>query len=119
MDSIHNLDKIQKLFSCYNPGYQPPEIFDTSLMKFCKVFYHIGDNLPDIMKLVKEREPVNIGMERLYSEYKLNKHFNLVVIMENVQKPLDIVPPNFIVYTPTLVLGYHQGNHILNVIGRF
>ena len=24
MDSIHNLDKIQKLFG-YNPGYQPPE----------------------------------------------------------------------------------------------
>ena len=113
------MDNIQKLFDCYNPGYQPPEIFDTSQMKFCKVFYHTSDNLPDIMRLVREREPVNIGMDRLYSEYKLNKHFNYRkgYYGSCPNSPLDIVPPNFIVYTPSFVLGYHQVVHILNVVG--
>jgi len=117
------MNNIQKLFDCYNLGYEPPEIFDTSLtksMKYCKVFYHIGDNISDVMRLVKEREPVNIAMERQYSEYKLNKYFNYRKGFYGFcpNSKFDIVPPNFIVYTPSLVLGYDPVVvHILNVIG--
>tara|TARA_B100002052_G_C15867871_1_gene593203 strand:+ start:606 stop:1505 length:900 start_codon:yes stop_codon:yes gene_type:complete len=117
------MNNIQKLFDCYNSGFQPPKIFDTSLtksMKSCKVFYHIGDNISDVMRLVKEREPVNIAMERYYSEYKLNKYFNYKkgYYGSCSNSKYDIVPPNFIVYTPSLVLGHDQVVvHILNVIG--
>ena len=113
------MDSIRNLFDCYNLGYEPPKILDTSLMQLCKVFYHKGDNLDNIVKLVKEREPVNIRMERLYSEYKLNKYFNYRIgyysrcpISNN-----DITPPNFIVYTPTLVKNFNKPIHILNTIG--
>ena len=114
-----HFELIYNLFDCYNDGYQPPNMLNTSLMKFCKVFYHDGDKLEDVMKLVKYREPVNIGMERLYSQYKLNKYFNFRTgyyghcdISKN-----DITPPNFIVYTPTFVLNFDKPIHILNTIG--
>ena len=112
-------EKISNLFECYNVGYQPPDILNTSLMEFCKVFYHDGDSLEDIIKLVKQREPVNIGMERLYSQHKLDKYFNYRIgyygdcdISNN-----DITPPNFIVYTPTFVKNFDKPIHILNTIG--
>ena len=44
-------------------------------MNYCKVFYNKDDNLKDIMRLVKEREPVNIEMKRYYSEKKLQDYF--------------------------------------------
>ena len=113
------MNNIEKLFDCYISCYKPPELFDTSLMKFCKVFYHTGDNLLDVMRLVKEREPTNIGMERLYNEYKLNKYFNYRKGYYGTcpNSKYDIVPPNFIVYTPSIVIGYKQVVHILNVVG--
>ena len=110
---------IQKLLDCYYPGFEPPEIYDTTLMKSCKVFHHKNDVVQDVKRLVHEREPVNIAMNRLYNENKLHQRFHFrkgyyricPVPKEN------ITPPNFLVYTPSLVLHFDKIVHILNAVG--
>ena len=109
----------QNLLECYYPGFEPPEIYDTTLMQSCKVFYHKNDKLQDVKRLVHEREPVNIAMNRIYNENKLHRRFKFrkgyyricPVSKENT------TPPNFIVYTPTLVLHFDKIVHILNAVG--
>ena len=113
-------NNIKKLFNCYKKGFEPPsELVNTSLMKYCKVFYNKGDSLIDIMKLVKEREPVNIEMKRYYSENKLKDFFGYKrgYYGKCQYSKSSITPPNFIVYTPTKVLNYNKKIHILNAIG--
>lgn len=111
--------EIQKLLDCYYSGFEPPPIYDTTLMKLCKVFYHKQDVLKDVKRLVREREPVNIAMNRYYNENKLHERFQFrkgyyrtcPISKENV------TPPNFIVYTPSLVLNFDKIIHILHTVG--
>lgn len=109
----------QKLLDCYYPGFEPPKIYDPTLMKSCKVFYHKKDVLQDVKRLVREREPVNIAMNRIYNENKLHGRFQFrkgyYRICPIPKK--NITPPNFIVYTPTLVLHFDKIIHILNTVG--
>ena len=106
-------DNILKLFICYKKGFEPPiQLNNTSLMKYCRVFYNKGDKLKDIMKLVREREPVNIEMKRYYSESKLQYYFGYkrgyYGKCPNSKK--SITPPNFVVYTPTKVINFKKKN---------
>ena len=119
------LTKYEKLFKCYLTGFAPPKwsLNTNELMKLCKVFYNNGDNLDDILRLVKEREPVNISMDRMYDLNLLNTYFGYKTGYYGSCKASenDITPPNFIVYTPTKVkspdgLEYPK-IHILNAIG--
>lgn len=113
-------DNIQKLFICYKKGFEPPiQLNNTSLMKYCRVFYNKGDKLKDIMKLVREREPVNIEMKRYYSESKLQYYFGYKrgYYGKCLNSKKSITPPNFVVYTPTKVINFKKKIHILNVIG--
>jgi hypothetical protein len=78
--------------------YSPPEwsvIPNESLMKLCKVFYNSDDNKNDIIRLVKEREPVNISMERMYDEDLLDSYFNYKTGYYGSCEPSknDITPP--------------------------
>ena len=70
-----NKSTITKIISCYYKNYQPPYFSQDNLYKLCKVFYNNVDNLDDIMRLVKEREPVNIAMKRFYYRNKLDEYF--------------------------------------------
>ena len=120
------LNKYEQLFKCYYARLSPPEwsvIPNESLMKLCKVFYNSDDNKNDIIRLVKEREPVNISMERMYHEDLLDTYFNYKTGYYGSCEPSknDITPPNFIVYTPTVVKvpdgPIYSKIHILNAIG--
>jgi len=120
------LNKYEKLFKCYYPGLTPPEwslIPNESLMKLCKVFYNEDDNKNDIIRLVKEREPVNMSMDRMYDKTLLYSYFNYKTGYYGSCKPSknSITPPNFILYTPTNVKlpdgTVYSNIHILNAIG--
>ena len=121
---------IIKLFDCYNQGYEPPEWTkkpNLTHMKQCRVFYQNKDSLINLKRLVKEREPVNIEMNRYYKKDKMNTNFGFKEgyygTCPNANN--DIIPPNFIVYTPTEVSTivdnksnpFYQKIHILNAIG--
>ena len=118
MKSCSN-SEIRKLLDCYYQGFEFPKMYDTTLMNSCKVFYHKMDNVDDVKRLVREREPTNIAMNRIYDEDKLYKHFHFrkgyyrtCPISKN-----NVTPPNFIVYTPSIVLHFDKIVHILNAIG--
>jgi hypothetical protein len=119
LKSKTNKDNITKLMSCYYKDYQPPYFSKDNLYKLCKVFYNNVDNLDDIMRLVKEREPVNIAMKRFYYRNKLNKYFGYKYgyYGKCSNSIMDITPPNFIVYTPTKVKNNSKTIHVLNAIG--
>lgn len=122
----HNQQMIKynckKLYDCYNPGYGPPkwscEQPDIELMKMCKVFYDNGSNLQDVKQLVYQREPVNIGMIRCYSQNKLEEYFSWKhgYYGSCPSESHTLVPPNILVYTPCRVKDY-PNVHILNAIG--
>ena len=111
--------EIQKLLDCYYPGFEPPNIYDSTLMSSCKVFYHKIDNLQDVKRLVREREPVNIAMDRIYDEDQLYKNFHFRKGYYRIcpVSEKDITPPNFLVYTPSIVLRFDKIVHILNAVG--
>lgn len=119
------IESIDKLFSTYDDGYEPPEWTkkpSITLMKQCKVFYNKKDKISDIKRLVKEREPVNIAMNRYYNQTELNKHFKFKKGYYGTCPPSknSVSPPNFIVYTPTQVKTNKKNYkkiHILNAIG--
>jgi hypothetical protein len=74
-----NLDNAQKIFSVYNNGYAPPNWILTdweTLLPYLDSarIYYDGD-INDAKKLAKNREPVNLGMSRLYNQIKLNELF--------------------------------------------
>jgi hypothetical protein len=81
--SIHggnfNLENAQNIFSVYNTGYAPPNWILTewkTLLPYLDSarIYHDG-NINDAKNLAKNREPVNLGMRRLYNQGKLNELF--------------------------------------------
>ena len=119
------INNIEKLFSVYDSGFEPPEWTkkpSIPLMKLCKVFYHKKDNISLVKRLVKEREPVNIEMNRSYNQSLLNKYFGFKkgYYGKCPKSTNDISPPNFVVYTPSKVKtmkNHYKKIHILNAIG--
>ena len=124
---------INNLFECYNFTHdptkrngQPPEWSKDAnivmeLGNRCNVYYNIQDNIHDIEKLVREREPVNIAMVQYYNKDLLQKYFNYE---EGYYKKIPVskscppFKPNILVYTPTYLNQYGGPiYHILNVIG--
>jgi hypothetical protein len=116
----------QKLRNIYYSDYQPPGEFidniDLDNYKKCIVFYNKGDDVNDIKKLIREREPVNIFMERHYNQDELENVFGFKTGAYDKIKITEgsITPPNIMIYTPAKLLETHNVQdtvHILNVIG--
>ena len=133
----HNIiqTNIDNLFECYKvdkTDFRPPAWSKHSkivmdLGRKCNVYYNRQDNIKDIEKLVREREPVNIAMKRYYERYDLKNYFGYDKgYYEKIPTSNSCPPwnPNILVYTPTY-LDINQDNnpdynkiyHILNVIG--
>tara|TARA_B110000046_G_scaffold104099_1_gene111609 strand:- start:2316 stop:4013 length:1698 start_codon:yes stop_codon:yes gene_type:complete len=119
------------LRSCYDQGYAFPAwsmdgIPDQeSMFRATRVYY--GDSVPGasqpdldiIQRLVREREPVNIGMKRRYDANALQKAFGY---HEGYYGTLakQSLPPSLAVYTQARVaIGGQlvEGVHILHAIG--
>lgn len=116
-----------KLYSCYSPGYTFPAWSLTNIQKQEKQFratrVYYGDstgktipNLDDIKRLVRQREPVNMGMHRAYDMDALEHAFGY---RRGYYGELAELPPSLSVYTKTSVgsPGSQIMVHILHTIG--
>lgn len=118
----------KKLKSVYYPGFEFPEwsinmlkIHYNELCKPCKIFYSNG-NLEDVKKLCIQREPVNIGMNRMYDQTKMQELFNWKTgYYGEFFEKTGILAPNIAIYCPTFVkynaVGEIKKIHIINSIG--
>lgn len=116
----------KKLRSVYYPGFEFPEWTISMLMshynelcKPCQVYYSNG-NLLDTKKLCIQREPVNIGMNRMYDQSKMHLLFNWKTgyYGEFFEKH-GTLAPNIAIYCPTFVKYNDKIKkiHIINSIG--
>lgn len=108
---------LEQLWQVYSKGFAPPNwILDLDLedeMKETICYYDFKDNLEIVKSVEKFREPVNIGMSRMYSKSKLNALFGYETSVYNPTSP------NIAVYchTPCIVGNKSCKIHVLNVIG--
>ncbi len=95
-------ENMLKLYECYYDGYAFPRwsvnfVMDDydAYMKPTRVFYQQGSKREDVKTLVKEREPVNMTMDRRYDQAMFKQMFRwdtgAYSRLEN--------PPNIAVYT--------------------
>jgi hypothetical protein len=96
-----------------------PEHWDNHRFADTKVFYHQDRcNVEDVVALMREREPCNIGMRRMYHQDSMKEVFGYSVgayAYTNEGRQM----PNLAVYcNATMRLGPHMANaHVLNLIG--
>jgi len=126
------LSAAQTLHSCYDDGYAFPtwsmeNIPDQeSMFRATRVYYgdSTGMQQPDldvIRRLVREREPVNIGMGRPYDADALEEAFGYRTGYYGVLAQSHRLPPSLAIYTQARVVipGSEQVDdvHILHAIG--
>lgn len=108
---------LKQLWQVYQRGFAPPAwILDMNLedeMKETICYYDFKDNLEIVKSVEKFREPVNIGMSRMYSKQKLNALFGYETSVYNPTSPNIAV----YCYTPCIVGDKTRNIHVLNVIG--
>ena len=75
-------ENYRKLYNIYCKRYRPPAWVEKGCEKILRehgdeayLLYFESDDLDDVQKLAKEREPVNIAMSRYYDEDELFKTF--------------------------------------------
>lgn len=116
------MEHAKKLYECYFLGYEFPkwviDKYEDHDFKSVKVFYHDKDNLNDVIKLMREREPCNIGMLRLYDETRLNQYFQYSKGAYRYSTTEKLMP-NIAVYTHATIKlksGFTKV-HVINLIG--
>jgi hypothetical protein len=116
------LQNMQKLRGVYDEDFEFPEWSIQTVtrdyhryMAATRVFYRSDSRLEDVQLLAREREPVNITMERHYDQNKMQNYFGWKI--GAYARMTD--PPNFAIYTLASVkIGNHfQDVHILHAIG--
>lgn len=121
MKSIYEITFPQFRFSEWIfEKYSQDSIFES--MQHAKVFYHKSKNatLSTVMKLVKEREPVNIAREKGFDVTKMQKTFGWdTAFYDRYFQKHKTLAPNIAVFTPALLLtkGQYLKINILNAIG--
>lgn len=120
--------------SVYYSGWAPPRWstqapLSAKRARACRVFYDVPRTntqntnlLNQVKRLMYEREPVNIAMDRQYHEAKLEDmygHSHGCYGKLPPQKNVSITPPNVVLYTHASVKldGFLRDCHILHAIG--
>jgi hypothetical protein len=121
-------ENLVSLKTVYNKGYAFPTWTLTTpyqdIGKSAKLFYTLGPSqaevsLEVVKRMATEREPVNIGMKRLYDPCRLKKLFGWKTsAYSRYFKKHQTLGPNIAIYTPSIVEeDISQIVHVLNVIG--
>ena len=118
---------IQTLSKIYHERYQfdawTQNVFNThpELWKESKVYYDEGVSKDIVIRLSREREPVNIGLNQYYNkkimqkEFKWNESYYKRYYTENKGRKL---PPNIGIYTPTILQNDKKKIiHVYNAVG--
>jgi hypothetical protein len=115
----------KRLFDIYVPTYHFPSWnldpklwWDTFDFKSTIVYYEKEENLEDVRTIVKEREPCNISMKRIYFEDSMKKEFGWKhgAYQRSTKEKLM---PNIAIYCYANVLrssGYKK-IHVINLVG--
>jgi len=106
----------QLLYDCYNPNFAFPTWSMANITQrktqFQATHVYYGNSLDvntrpsldDVKKIVREREPVNIGMSREYNQNKLNLAFGYRTGFYGIlAKKTRRLPPSLAIYTLTNV----------------
>lgn len=120
-------EKAATLRAIYEPRYAFPEwtvheLGNGNLMKHAEmvtVYYPKGSNLQDVIRLVREREPVNIGMRRRYNKEKLKEEFGYATGAYG-NSTVEKLMPNIAMYCKTPMSNdgvSFREVHVINVIG--
>ena len=114
----------KRIFDIYIPTYNFPNwVLDSNLwntFEFNKtiVYYDRKDNIEDVQTMVKEREPCNISMKRIYFEDSLQEQFGWKHGAYQ-KSTVDNLMPNIAIYCYANVLlpsGYKK-IHVINLTG--
>jgi hypothetical protein len=116
------------LRSVYDEGYQFPSWSEDALVKNpelgrdSRVYYDEGDRFDLVQRLLLEREPVNIGMQRFYDRNKMQREFGWSTgFYGRYFERQGELAPNIAVYCRSLVSIPGQKRlvetHIINAIG--
>ena len=79
METNSSINIAKKIYNIYIPTYNfPTWVLESNLwntFEFDKtvVYYDNEENIEDVKTMVKEREPCNISMKRIYFEKTLEK----------------------------------------------
>ena len=104
------------------PGWTVDDLEEGRLERFAQtvtVYYPKGAKLQEVHQLVRQREPVNIAMERRYDEEKLQKYFGYKRGAYG-QSSSERLLPNIAIYCQTPMQsadGQREEVHVVNVIG--
>lgn len=105
------------------PEWTVQELGRGNLVKHAEtvtVYYPKGSNLEDVIRLVREREPVNIGMRRRYNKEKLKEKFGYETGAYG-NSTVEKLMPNIAMYCKTPMSNddgvSFREVHVINVIG--
>ena len=118
------MEQAKRIRSIYFPGCAfplwvlDPQLWQEHDFTSVKVFYKASENFYDVKLLMKEREPCNIGLKRLYGEQALQTNFGHDKGGYSVSTS-DKLMPNIAVYTHATVklLSGYKKVHVINLIG--
>lgn len=123
-ENITPLDKAKKIYDIYVPTYNfpswvlDPNLWNTFEFDETIVYYDNEENLQDVKTMVREREPCNIGMKRIYFKDSLKKEFGWEYGAYR-NSTVDKLMPNIAIYCYATVLlktGYKK-IHVINLTG--
>ena len=114
----------QNIYSVYFDTYQfpswvlDPSLWNTFAFDKTVVYYDQEDNMEDVKLMVKQREPCNISMRRIYLANKLQELFGWTCGAYQNSTP-DKLMPNIAIYCyATVALSTGNRNvHVINLVG--
>lgn len=124
METNSSINIAKKIYNIYIPTYNfPTWVLESNLwntFEFDKtvVYYDNEENIEDVKTMVKEREPCNISMKRIYFEKTLEKEFGWKYGAYQ-KSTVDKLMPNIAIYCYATVLlksGYKK-IHVINLTG--
>lgn len=121
------VDSARKLREVYRPGFAFPQwslnaLENGQLEELAPqvtVYYPKDADVEEVQQLVRQREPVNIAMERCYDEGKLERYFGYSRGAYD-KSSSDRLLPNIAIYCKTPMQskdGQREEVHVVNVIG--
>jgi hypothetical protein len=118
------LSKARIIHGIYKPSYNfpkwnlDPKLWRTFEFYKTIVYYDKEDNINDVFKMVKEREPCNISMSRKFNKEELEEKFGWKYGAYSIST-IDKLMPNIAIYCYATVLlssGY-KNVHVINLVG--
>ena len=124
--NFEGLTKAKEMRDLYYPRYEFPEwvfkIWNNLDFLSVTVYHDEKDDISDVKKLVAEREPTNIGMNRLYNKQELKETFgwDLGYYQRYAeQHQYNKLPPNIAIFakTPLKINKVVRLVNVINLIG--